>query len=340
MMGDTRGEPRRALRPVFVLSLPRSGSTLVQRVLAAHPGVATAPEPWVLLPLLYTRRHRGVAAEYDHGTLVRTLDDLAHQLPGGERQLQLELVGTALRLYESLSGPDDRWFVDKTPRYHLILDDLIELLPEARFVFVWRSPVAIVGSMIRTWYDGRFYPNRHALDLYDGLAALVAGRRRLGERAVAVRYEDLVRDRDVWRSLTAHLGFDLDHTVFDQLGELRIEGYAGDPTQNRYGVLQAPRSQDLADAMGGPIRRRWARTYLDWIGDDRLAVMGYDAAELRAQVDQLPVDPWRLVPDTWAGWRERWRSTVRSLATGRGVAHERGSAAPPAGDGGAMEPLG
>src|SRR5919107_2181016 len=39
--------------PLFLLSLPRSGSTLAQRILAAHGGIATTSEPWILLPYLY-----------------------------------------------------------------------------------------------------------------------------------------------------------------------------------------------------------------------------------------------------------------------------------------------
>ena len=37
------------LRLVFLLSLPRSGSTLLQRLLAAHPQVHTVAEPWLML---------------------------------------------------------------------------------------------------------------------------------------------------------------------------------------------------------------------------------------------------------------------------------------------------
>ena len=39
------------MKPIFLLSLPRSGSTLLHRMLASHPQVATLPEPWVPMPL-------------------------------------------------------------------------------------------------------------------------------------------------------------------------------------------------------------------------------------------------------------------------------------------------
>jgi len=53
----------RLITPIFIFSLPRSGSTLMERILATHPAVGTASEPWILLPFLYTRIRDGVYAE-------------------------------------------------------------------------------------------------------------------------------------------------------------------------------------------------------------------------------------------------------------------------------------
>ena len=52
------------IRPIFIFSLPRAGSTLVQRVLAAHDDIATTSEPWILLPFLFSTKEQGVYAEY------------------------------------------------------------------------------------------------------------------------------------------------------------------------------------------------------------------------------------------------------------------------------------
>jgi hypothetical protein len=72
--------------PIFLLSLPRSGSTLVQRVLAAHDGVATAAEPWILLPQIYALRTEGAYAEYGHALATRAIGDFARNLDGGEQR--------------------------------------------------------------------------------------------------------------------------------------------------------------------------------------------------------------------------------------------------------------
>jgi hypothetical protein len=60
---------------IFVFSLPRTGSTLLQRIIATQPDVATASEPWILIPYLYTLRENGVYAEYGHRMMVRAVED-------------------------------------------------------------------------------------------------------------------------------------------------------------------------------------------------------------------------------------------------------------------------
>ena len=69
--------------PLFLFSLPRSGSTLAQRILAAHGGIATTSEPWILLPYLYTLRDNGIYAEYNHRSLISAIEDFYEMLPGG-----------------------------------------------------------------------------------------------------------------------------------------------------------------------------------------------------------------------------------------------------------------
>src|SRR5262249_20278294 len=70
-----------ATTPILLLSLPRSGSTLVQRVLAAHPGVATASEPWLLLPLLLPLRDDVPAPGGWQPRVHSALEDFARMLP-------------------------------------------------------------------------------------------------------------------------------------------------------------------------------------------------------------------------------------------------------------------
>ncbi|MGH3139020.1 MAG: sulfotransferase, partial [Gaiellales bacterium] len=88
-----------SVRPVFVFSLPRSGSTLLQRMVATHPEIATASEPWILLPQLYALRETGIVAEYGHRTAARAIADFGDSLPGGRDDYLDEVRRSALALY-------------------------------------------------------------------------------------------------------------------------------------------------------------------------------------------------------------------------------------------------
>src|SRR3954471_7607534 len=184
---------RVSVRPVFVLSLPRSGSTLLQRMLATHPEVATASEPWVLLPQLYALRERGAVAEYGHRTAARAIADFSDSLPGGRAAYLAEVRRSVMALYEQAAG-EAAWFLDKTPRYHLVVDEIMELFPDARFVFLWRNPLAVAASMIESFGRGHWNLERYDVDLHGGLDRLIAAHERRDPRAVAVRFEDVVAD--------------------------------------------------------------------------------------------------------------------------------------------------
>ena len=69
------------MQPIVLLSLPRSGSTLLQRCLAAHPEICSTSESWLLLPGAYALRQEGVVSEYGHSILQMGVSDFCTGLP-------------------------------------------------------------------------------------------------------------------------------------------------------------------------------------------------------------------------------------------------------------------
>ncbi len=286
-------------RPLFVLSLPRSGSTLVQRVLASHPEIATTPEPWLLLPQLYAMREHGWFAEYGHVTSARAIREFATRLPGGVQGYEEELRGFVTRLYELAASSPGTYFLDKTPRYHFIADDLFRVFPDAKFVFLWRNPLAIVASIVETWARGRWSIERWHVDLFDGVTHLAAAREAHGDTAYACRFEDLVADpTQAWVPLFEHLGLEFDPTVLSAFASLTFDARMGDPTgANRYRTLSTEPLDKWKRVLSNPYRKRWAERYLRWIGEDRLAMMGYSLGDLLAELDAAPTTLRRLASD-------------------------------------------
>lgn len=286
-----------AVVPVFVFSLPRSGSTLLQRMLATHPAVETASEPWILLPLLYALRRKGIYAEYGHRTSIRAIEDFAAGLPGGERQYLEAVRDLALRLYRERAGAGAQFFVDKTPRYHVIAGDILRMFEDARFIFLWRNPLAIVASMIEGWGRGRWNLYEFEVDLYDGLEALVAAQQAAGDRAISVRFAELVDQSPEARDrIFAFLGLESADADPERQIQVQLDGRMGDQTGVRqYSRLsQEPRIK-WTKTLGSPLRKAWCRRYLRWIGSERLRAMGYELDELLQELAAIRAS-WRTIP--------------------------------------------
>jgi hypothetical protein len=290
------GDSAAALTPVFIFSLPRSGSTLLQRILATHPAVATASEPWILLPFLYARRRQGIYAEYNHRKAIQAIEDFAAGLPGGEAAYRVAVRDLAMRLYREHAGPEALYFVDKTPRYQVISADIVRTFEAAKFIFLWRNPLAVIASLIEGWGRGRWNIYEFELDLFDGLAGLIDGQRIAGDRAISVDYRDLVAESTEPRArIFSYLGLNIDEARPDEQQGVQLTGRMGDQTGVRaYRELsQAPLSK-WTRTLASPLRKLWCRRYLRWIGRERLKLMRFDLEDLLRQLDEVPTS-WRTV---------------------------------------------
>jgi Sulfotransferase family len=283
-------DARSSILPIFIFSLPRSGSTLTQRILATQPGVATASEPWILLPLLYSRMAKGLYAEYGHRVAIKAIEDFCAELPGGPADYLEEIKELALRLYTRRAPRGARYFIDKTPRYHIICAEIMRMFDGGNFVFLWRNPLAIIASIIETWGRGRWNLYEFEFDLFDGLEHLVAACRQAGDRACSVRFEDLVgEDPKARQRLFAYLKLGFDDSLTGTFTNVSLTGRMGDHTgSGRYFALSDEPVAKWKKALASPVRKLWCRNYLRWIGKERLSVMGYDLETLMRELDAIP----------------------------------------------------
>jgi hypothetical protein len=311
--GSGRG-PSPGVQPIFLLSMPRSGSTLVQRVLGAHRAISTAAEPWLLLPHAYALRESGIAAEYTQPVAARAIREFIDRLPEGEDDYWRALRAFVLELYTKVADPGATYFLDKTPRYHFIVPEIGRLFPDAKLVFLWRDPLAVVASICETWTRGRWTVDRWKADL-DGLISLVDAYREIGDRALGVNYEALVSDPlGTWPSVFAYLGLPFEPDVLTSFSDVALGGSMGDPTGvHAYQHLSTEPLEKWKRQLGSPWRKRWCRDWLARIGAERLALIGYDHDALVAALDDLPVNPWTIASDAVYG--SYWRLAQRRKRT-------------------------
>jgi hypothetical protein len=285
-------------------------------LLATHEEISTTPEPWVLLPYVYAAREGGSLAEYGEVAPSRAIRQFIRGLSDGEEGYRDELRRFVLGLYWRASEGRGRYFLDKTPRYHFIVEDLFRLFPDGKFVFLWRNPLAIVASIVETWGGGRWKVERWHRDLFDGAVRLLDAYERHSDASHAIRYEDLVTDPDsTLRSVFDYLDLSFEPSRLASLASVKLSGRMGDRTGSvRYGAISTDPLDAWRATVMNPVRKRWLRGYLRWIGDRRLSTMGYDLAELTRELDAVPFGFRRVGSDLARGTYWRLASIGREAA--------------------------
>lgn len=290
-------------RLVFVIGAPRSGSTLLTRMLGAHSRLVARPEPHLLTPLahlgLYDRVDR---APYDAVQAASSLRTFVDDMPGGEDAYLQDLRAFVATLYgRHLSDRDDALFVDKTPAYALILPFLEKLFPQAKYIVLTRNPFGIWDSYAASFFGGD-YASAHTFNpiLERYVPAIAAFLRRDAVPMLHVRYEDLVTDPEA-RLGDLHRFLGIEHEADTvEYGDHQLEGQGlGDPLgvhKNKRPVTASLEKWKTGAAEGD--NAAFLRARLAALDPADLATLGYDAGALAADLDSVGTG--RRTPPGWS----------------------------------------
>lgn len=278
-----------SISPIFIFSLPRSGSTLLQRMLGAHPKIETVAEPWILLPSFYALKSSGVRAEYSHRNLSTAVREFCGELKNGRSDYRQATRDWALKLYEGTLEADVEYFIDKTPKYSLVAEEIMETFSKAKFIFLWRNPLAILASMMETWADGKWNLYYYEPDLYQGVQNLVNAAQRNSGASISLRYEDLVQSPEAEAiRILEFLGLNGAERVISDFGDVNLAGSMGDPKREAAEEINSNSIHGWREVLSNPVRKWWSSNYIEWIGKDRLSVMGYELESLQTQLREHP----------------------------------------------------
>lgn len=274
---------------IFLLSPPRSGSTMLQLMMESHSGVHGLPEPRILIQLKYLGYYDAPSkAGYDTVNMALGFREFVEALPDGESAYLQACREYANTLYRQAMTHADgaRYFVDKTPPYVLEWQFITKLYPAAKYVVLVRHPMAIVHSMADYSFMGNYeqMAREHPI-LPDYVPAIAQFVRDAEVAKIVVRYEDIVSDPQQHAGvLMDFLGLPMEPGVVEYGSKKHKKGSLGDPV--RAHASSRPDDASVARwvqalAKGGA-NRRAAERLIDRLSPGDLAAWGYPKDEIFA----------------------------------------------------------
>ncbi|WP_029406901.1 sulfotransferase [Thiomicrorhabdus sp. Milos-T2] len=286
--------------PIFLFSLPRSGSTLLQRVLMSHSQIASVAEPWIMLPFSYAYKPNGVLTEYSHNVSFSAIEDFIDNLPNKETDYYEALGDFASTLYQKQCKNNEIYFLDKTPRYYLIIPEIFKAFPDAKFIFLFRNPIHVMSSMMQTWSNGTFRKMYHfERDLNLGPKALSDGFQLLGDKALAIQYEQFVSDPAMHvEKICQYLDIEFDVQMLESFANQDTKGRMGDPKGvHDYKSVSTGSIDKWKLTFATKYRKKLALNYFKNIEDSVLLAQGYNKKELIDEIEDIPAKQSKFLSD-------------------------------------------
>lgn len=171
--------------PIFIVGLPRTGTTLIERILASHSAVESVDETF-FIPLAVNKLN-GIEAS----------TALAHDMVSNVAKIsskQLAITYINMIDYKLTNKP---FFIEKYPFNFLYLGLLVKAFPNAKFIYLHRQPIDACFAMYKQSYFkfayslddlSRYYIAHHQL--------MIHWRNLLGNQLIQINYEDVVKDPD------------------------------------------------------------------------------------------------------------------------------------------------
>ena len=280
------------IKPIFIFSLPRSGSTLLQRILNSHPKIASSPEPWLLLPYVYANKKDGKISEFNSALSYIALNDFISNLPNKEEDYYEELKKFTLNLYRKNSYKEASYFLDKTPRYYFIIPQIAKIFPNAKFIFLFRNPLQIYSSILKTWGNNRFNNLfRNHIDLYEGPKFLTEGYKLLANKSIHINYESFIEHPEMnLKKIMNYLGIEYSRDYLNYLQQKSLNGKLGDQT-GVYKYNSIENKQTLTKwketFKKNTFRKHIIKKYIDGLDEEILSNMGYDKTCIKQEIKNI-----------------------------------------------------
>lgn len=194
--------------PIFIVGLPRTGTTLTDRIIGSHSQVQSVGETQFMQMVL--RRESGVESE----------EKMTPEMIESCARLDARVLGDGYLQMLSYRLGDEPFFVDKLPFNILYLGFIAKAFPEARIVLLKRNPMDSCFAMYKqvfTWAYKFSYTLEGLGKFYVAYTRLLEHwKTTLSDRLIEVEYEALVADQNnQTRILLDRLGLEFEESCLD-----------------------------------------------------------------------------------------------------------------------------
>jgi hypothetical protein len=273
------------MQRTFVVGCPRSGTTIVQAMLARHPQVFTLPETGFFPRLLGGLHHRlgDEGSKASRQNLARRLGltrrygrrefvELQQSLLGPEQPVsraplfQDDCVARFIDILDGLAAQGGRsMWLEKTPHHLHYLPEIERYLPDARVIHVIRPGVDVLASITdaELRYNNKSFSGGLMQWVGRWNRAVEVHRSRIGVRNHHfVFLEDLMHNpAEEWQRLCKFLDLpmqvELDQTCHQNIADPKAEPWKRDALSGL-----PHQTESKVDSLFGPQMREWLRERL------------------------------------------------------------------------------
>lgn len=184
-----RRQPALLPSPIFIIAPPRSGTTLLEQILGAHPQTQATGESGALIAAI------NQALRQANQTSPYWTWDAAQQ------QRYFATIETQYFNHDRLRGIDGKVAIDKSLDNFQHLDSIVATWPDARIIHLRRHPLDTILSCYHQFFGtgyNRFFDLQALAHYYVAVERFMTlWRQRFSDHILTVDYEQLVSDQEV-----------------------------------------------------------------------------------------------------------------------------------------------
>ncbi|MCB9032265.1 MAG: sulfotransferase [Chitinophagales bacterium] len=290
------------MKLAFIISQPRSGSSLLQQILSSNSNIFSVPEPWFLLPLIYIYKKNissvNIVSDFNYQFYQKNFNTFLNYVysktPDFSIEKQIQKLAYEL-YYMSFNQAEGNptYFLDKTPRYYHIVSDILSLFPDAKVILLVRNPLSVFSSIL----DYNFKGNISFLsqkDRQDDLfkAPLNILNVKGKKNTIFVKYEDIINQpaitlKNIYNFLEINEYNENGNYLLDETFQKAFN--IDNKSVKKHNQPSSKYINSWKESINNSQKKQLALEYINTLGKDVVLELGYDYDKIITQIKEHKV---------------------------------------------------